>query len=120
MLSSPISTGTTRAYDPPESGQPSTATIEDTSVHDYIVLRELLTTILEEHLKGPVPRAYAIEDRRRGLTDSHWRWLMLLDLCAAPEALRMGVQKRAPDATLVTLLRFFVRLGRDVDHDRFD
>ena len=55
------------------------------------------------------------------MTDAHRRWLMLLDLGAAPEALRVGITRRSPDeASLVTLLRYLMRMGREVDHDRFD
>ena len=61
------------------------------------VLRTLLTNILEEHLKGPVPEPKELKTADNGLTEAHRRWLMLLDLCAAPEALRIGVKNRAPD-----------------------
>ena len=95
--------------------------VQETSVAEYLILRALLTGVLEEHLKGPVPAPKELMTANYGLTDAHRRWLMLLDLCAAPEALRLGLKKRDPsEESLITLLHFLVRLGREVDHDRFD
>jgi hypothetical protein len=94
---------------------------EDLSVSDFLVLREVLTGILEENISGPVPEPQEVCFASRYLTDAHRRWLMVLDLCATPEALRLGLQRRAPDdESLIVLMHYLLRLGRPVDHDRFD
>jgi len=95
--------------------------VQDISVAEYLSLRALLAGILEDHLKGPIPEAKQLKTAEGGVTDAHRRWLMILDFCAPPEALRIGVTKRGPDdKTLITLLRYLHRMGRGVDHDRFD
>jgi hypothetical protein len=93
------------------------------SVRDYLILRGLLTGILEDHLQGglPVQETEELRAPAKGLTDEHYRWLMVLDLCASPAALRVGIEKRSPrDVPLVTLLGFFLTQSRQVDHDRFE
>jgi hypothetical protein len=96
----------------------------DISVRDYLILRSLLTGVLEDHLGGALPVREPEELRAPppgGLTDEHYRWLMVLDLCATPAALRLGIEKRSPrDAVLTTLLGFFLGRDREVDHDRFE
>ncbi len=102
-----------------ESSTPTNG--EDISVQDFLVLRKLLTAVLEENINGSVPELEELDSTVLGLTDAHYRWLRVLDLCAAPEALRLGVQRRNPhDRALVTLLRYLFRQDRPVDHDRFD
>jgi hypothetical protein len=95
----------------------------DISVGDYLILRELLSGILEDHLDGTLPVQEPEEMRtpHQGLTERHVRWLRILDLCATPAALRMGIAKRAPkDAALITLLSFFLKQNQHGDHDRFE
>lgn len=91
------------------------------SLQDFLVLRRLLTAILEEHLKGPVPEPRELLDHPQELTAADLRWLTILDLCAAPDVLRRGLQECAPDeASLIVLMRYFLHLGQPVDVDRFD
>src|ERR1022692_658551 len=95
----------------------------DITVRDYLTLRGLLTGILEDHLEGALPMQEPEElvVPPAVLTPVHYRWLMVLDLCATPAALRVGIEKRVPrDGPLITLLRFFLAQNRPVDHDRFD
>jgi hypothetical protein len=91
------------------------------SLRDFSVLQKLLTSLLEEYLKGPVPSPIDLHDAPSEITDSNLRWLMVLDLCASPEVLRQGVQERSPDdGSLVVLMRYFLSRGRPLDLDRFD
>jgi len=95
--------------------------VQDISVGDYLSLRTLLAALLEDHLKGPLPEAKQLKTADNGVTDAHRRWLTMLDLCAPPEILRLGVTKLGPDdKALLTLLHYLHRMGRAVDHDRFD
>ncbi len=97
--------------------------ISSISVADYLTLRGLLTEILENHLENTVPmhEPEHLRNPQDGLTEEHYRWLMVLDLCATPAALRMAIQKLSPpDADLIKLLTFFLTQDRQVDHDRFE
>ncbi len=94
---------------------------EGISVQDFLVLRKLFTGVLKESIKASRPEPEELDSTAQGVTEAHRRRLMMLDLCIAPEALRLGVQHGNPDdQSLVTLLRYLIRQGRRVDHDRFD
>ncbi|GEM_PF-6145019 len=95
----------------------------DLQIRDYLILRGLFTTILEDHLQGAMPMQEPEELRapKDRLTEAHHRWLLVLDLCATPAAMRVSIEKRSPpDRDLEVLLEFFMTQNRQADHDRFE
>lgn len=99
------------------------------NTREFLLLNRLLTEVIEEQVGGPVPLPVRIEatvrnaDEKAPIDQEHERWLALLDLCATPQVLRTGIQKRGPAVDeLLALVRYLATkpVHSEADRDRGD